>query len=263
MKRQIVHIDEDKCNGCGLCVPGCAEGAIQIINGKAKLVADNLCDGLGACLGDCPLGAITIIEREADDFDEVAVEQHLKETDPVKAAVHAGHGHAPAHGGGCPSAQVRSFAKPAAPAHGGGCPGSRVESVPEKTDQGETVSRPSQLRQWPILLHLVPPQAPFLQQCDLLLAADCTSFAYADFHDRLLKGKTLLVGCPKFDNAQAYVEKLTAILQQNEIKSLTVARMEVPCCSGMTQIAQMAVQSSGKAVEIKEVIIGLQGDIKA
>ncbi len=263
MKRQIVHIDEEKCNGCGLCVPGCAEGAIQIIDGKAKLLADNLCDGLGACLGDCPLDAITIIEREADEFDEVAVEEHLKATDPAKAAAHVDHSQAH-QGGGCPSAQVKSFAAAPAPSQSGGCPGSRVQTVEETaTDEGPAVSRPSQLRQWPILLHLVPPQAPFLANCDLLLAADCTSFAYADFHDDFLKGRTLLVGCPKFDDAQAYVEKLTAILQQNDIKSLTVARMEVPCCSGMTQIAQTAIQASGKNIPMKEAVIGLQGDIKS
>jgi len=254
MIRNIVKIDENKCDGCGLCVPSCAEGAIQIIDGKARLVADNLCDGLGACLGDCPQGAITIEQRQADEFDEAAVEQHLQQSDAPAPKAH-GHG----HGGGCPGAQVKSFA-PAAP---GGCPSARLQAFdrPAPAAAAEE-NRPSQLRQWPVLLHLVPPHAPFLQGADLLLAADCAAYAYADFHEKLLKGRTLLVGCPKFDDAEAYVEKLTAILQQNDIRSLTIARMEVPCCSGLTQIARMAVERSGKQVPVEEAILGIQGERK-
>jgi len=256
MIREIVKIDEAKCNGCGECVPGCAEGAIRIINGKAKLVADNLCDGLGACLGHCPMGAITIEKREADEFDEVAVEQHLdKASAPVAA-------------GGCPSAQVRSFepAKPAHHSHGGGCPSARLMSFgAAKTSESTTEeagSRSSQLRQWPVQMHLVPPTAPFLQNADLLLAADCVPFAYADFHKDFLKDKALLIGCPKLDDGHAYLEKLTAMLQRNSIQRLTVLHMEVPCCSGLIAIARQALAASGKDIPLETICIGIQGDRK-
>ncbi len=213
--REMVNIDEDKCDGCGLCVPSCAEGAIQIIDGKAKLVADNLCDGLGACLGDCPKGAITIEKRDADEFDEVAVEKRLKELgrEPIP------HSHPVPSAGGCPSAQVKSFAE-AAPQQGG-CPSSRVMNF-GKADASEAElsgQRPSELKQWPVLLNLVPPTAPFLEGKELLLAADCAPFAYADFHKDILKGRSVVVGCPKFDNAQLYIEKLSAMITQGGIKN--------------------------------------------
>ncbi len=246
MIREIVKIDEDKCNGCGDCVPGCAEGAIQIIDGKAKLISDNLCDGLGACLGHCPMDAITIEKRAADEFDEEAVEQHL------------GKSHAPAaaHGqGGCPSAQIQSF---------GGCPSAKLmnfDSKPEPAAE-EIGSRQSQLRQWPVQMTLVPPTAPFLNDADLLLAADCTPFAYADFHKDLLKDKALLIGCPKLDDGQAYLQKLTAMLKQNTIRRLTVVHMEVPCCSGLVAIARQALAASGKDIPFEMICIGIKGDRK-
>ena len=255
MIREIVKIDEDKCNGCGDCVPGCAEGAIQIINGKAKLVADNLCDGLGACLGHCPMDAITIEKRQADEFDEGAVEEHLEKS--VAPSAH-GHGHSHGHGG-CPSAQVRSFAAPAG--LGGGCPSAQVKSfAAEKTAGEEAGVRPSQLRQWPVQMHLVPPTAPFLKDADLLLAADCVPFAYADFHKDFLKDKALLIGCPKLDDGQAYLQKLTTMLQQNNIRSLTVLHMEVPCCSGLIAIARQALAASGKEIPLETIRIGIQGE---
>ncbi len=249
MIREIVRIDEEKCNGCGLCVPACAEGAIQIIDGKARLIADNLCDGLGACLGECPQDAITIERREADAFDEEAVEAHL--------------GHQPAEhppAGGCPSADVQSFA----PA-GGGCPSARLQSFgrDETANGGEAAGRrPSELRQWPVQLHLVPPTAPFLQHADVLLAADCVPFAYADFHKDLLKDKALLIACPKLDDTSPYVEKLTAMIQQGHIRSLTVVHMEVPCCSGLIFLARQAIEASGVEIPFQTVRVGIQGEIK-
>lgn len=261
MIREIVHIDEEKCNGCGLCVPACAEGAIQLINGKAKLIADNLCDGIGACLGHCPQGAILIEKRAADEFDEEAVAEHLGAA--VKAAEPAP---APISACGCPSAAVKSFAPPQhGHGHGGGCPSAALRNIaPVSAAASADVAgdRPSELRQWPVQMHLVPPTAPFLKGADLLLAADCAPFAYPDFHRDILKGKALLIGCPKLDDGQAYLEKLTAMLRLNEIKSLTVAHMEVPCCSGLIQIAKRAIADSGKEVPLTTIRIGIQGDVK-
>jgi ferredoxin len=256
MIREIVRIDDEKCDGCGLCVPACAEGAIRIVDGKARLIADNLCDGLGACLGHCPKDAIIIEKRQAAEFDEAAVEEHLQASGH-SAPAH-GHGH-----GGCPSAQVKSYAAPATA--GGGCPSAALRTLAPaaRPAAGDEVGRrPSELRQWPIQMHLVPPTAPFLQGAELLLAADCAPFAYADFHQDLLKGKALLIGCPKLDDGQAYLQKLTAMLQQNEIRSLTVVHMEVPCCSGLIQIARQAIAQSGKAVPLETIRVGIQGELK-
>jgi NAD-dependent dihydropyrimidine dehydrogenase PreA subunit len=258
MIRKMVKIDEEKCNGCGLCVPSCAEGAIQIIDGKARLIADNLCDGLGACLGDCPVDAISIEEREADEFDEVAVEDHLKKTGR-KPQPH--HHEAAALTGGCPSAAVKSFAAPAA---GGGCPSARTMNFSEqKEEQSQSVgSRPSRLAQWPIQLHLLPPTAPFFQNADVVLAADCAPFAYADFQEVLLKGKALAIACPKLDNTEPYVDKLVAMITQSNIKSLTVVHMEVPCCNGLIFMARQAIEKSGRDIPFDTVCIGIRGDRK-
>lgn len=256
MIREIVKIDEDKCDGCGLCVPACAEGAIQIIDGKARLLADNLCDGLGACLGHCPKDAIIIEKRAADEFDEEAVEEHLKSTG--QSALHQSAAAPPA--GGCPSTQVQSFA---APAHGGGCPSARMMSFDKPASSSEDApARASELRQWPVQMHLVPPSAPFLRDAELLLAADCVPFAYADFHRDFLQGRALLIGCPKLDDGQAYLQKLTAILAQNNIRCLTVLHMEVPCCSGLIMLARQAIADSGKNVPLDTVRIGIQGERK-
>lgn len=255
--REMVRIDEDKCNGCGLCVPACAEGAIQMIDGKAKLVADNLCDGLGACLGDCPQGAITIEKREADEFDEAAVEDHLKKIGREPVA----HNHSAPPAGGCPSAQVKTFA---APAHGGGCPSARLMnfSKQETADSDQGGQRPSELRQWPVLLNLVPPTAPFLEGKEVLLSADCAPFAYADFHKDILKGRSVVVGCPKFDDAQLYIEKLSAMIKAGGITKIVVAHMEVPCCSGLIAIAKQAIDQSGVDMPFETIKIGIQGDLK-
>ncbi|MBJ6726069.1 ATP-binding protein [Geomesophilobacter sediminis] len=241
MIRKIVNIDPDKCNGCGLCVPSCAEGAIRIVNGKAEIAADNLCDGLGACLGDCPQDAITIIEREADEFDEEAVHQHLEQQKPAQAKPAPQHAHH--HGGGCPGSRMQSFA-PAA-------------SAPP----AKGAAQPSQLAQWPVQLHLVPPQAPYFQDADLLITADCVPFAYADYHRDFLAGKAVVVGCPKLDDLNFYIEKLTQIFRQSSIKSITVLRMEVPCCGGIMHAARQALAASGKEIPLNDVIISLRGEV--
>jgi len=247
MIREIVKIDEEKCNGCGLCVPACAEGAIQIVDGKARLMADNLCDGLGACLGDCPQDAISIEQREAEEFDEEAVEEHLggqQEVNPQPPRSHA------PHAGGCPSARIMTFGPESATGTG------------EIAEGPPTEKRLSKLRQWPIQMHLVPPSAPFLQDSELLLAADCAPFAFAEFHQDLLAGKALLIGCPKLDDGRAYLEKLTAILRHNKIRKLIVAHMEVPCCSGLIALAQQAIAASGADVPLETVCVGIGGDLK-
>jgi NAD-dependent dihydropyrimidine dehydrogenase PreA subunit len=253
MLRKIVQIDQDKCNGCGLCVPSCAEGAIKMINGKAILSADNLCDGLGACLGECPQDAIRIIEREADEFDEAEVEKHLKES-PEQHKGHGDghHGHGQGHGHGHHGQ-----------GQGGGCPGSRAMSFePEtKASATQTGSRQSQLAQWPVQLHLVPTSAPYFQDADLLIAADCVPFAYADFHKDYLAGKAVVIGCPKLDDNQFYLQKLTELFRNSSIKSITVMRMEVPCCGGIVMAARQALAACGKDIPFKEVTVGIKGEI--
>jgi NAD-dependent dihydropyrimidine dehydrogenase PreA subunit len=231
-KRKIIKIDEAKCNGCGECIPNCKEGAIQVVNGKARLVSEVFCDGLGACLGHCPQGATTIEEREAEAFDEKKVEANI-----ARQAHHHGHG------GACPGSKMMDFrtARPAAKEAGASC-------------------SPSHLGNWPVQLMLVPAVAPYLNDSDLLIAADCVPFAYADFHEKLLRGKVLLVGCPKLDNAQVYQEKLNQVLKFNQIKSITYAHMEVPCCFGLIGIIQEAIAQSGKDTVFHEVTIGIRGD---
>jgi hypothetical protein len=216
-----------------------------MVNGKAVLSADNLCDGLGACLGECPQDAIRIIEREADEFDEVAVEKHLNGTGRAPEQ-HKGHGHGHAHHG-----------------HGGGCPGSRAMSFEAKPAAAtETGSRQSQLGQWPVQLHLVPTSAPYFQDADLLIAADCAPFAYADFHKDFLAGKALVIGCPKLDDNQFYMQKLTELFRNSSVKSITVLRMEVPCCGGIVMAARQALAASGRDIPFKEVTIGIRGEIR-
>jgi len=230
--RKIVKIDEDKCNGCGACIISCAEGALQIIDGKAKLVKEQYCDGLGACLGECPQGALIIEEREADEFDEEAVEQHLQEQPENELPC------------GCPSANVARF-------------------QPREAEQPESAATTitSTLAHWPVQLTLVPPSAPFLKDADILLAADCVPFAYADFHREFLKDRALLVACPKLDDFGAHLSKLVAILHQATPRSLTVVHMEVPCCSGLVHMAQKAIAASGLDIPLYDVTIGTMGDI--
>lgn len=234
--RKIVHIDEEKCNGCGLCIPNCAEGALQIVDGKAKLVKDIYCDGLGACLGHCPQDAISIIEREADEFDEKAVEEHLK-SHSKETQVH-NHAH-----------------------HVGGCPGSMIRQFNKVKDEGEDVKVSSKLKQWPVQLTLVPVTAPYLKKADLLITADCVPFAYGNYHNDFLKDRAVVVGCPKLDNIEYYTEKLTDIIKLNDLESITVLKMEVPCCSGMMFAAKTARDRAGSDIPIKVVTIGIEGDI--
>jgi ferredoxin len=241
LMRKIVKIDEEKCNGCGQCVTACAEGAIAIVNGKAKLVSETYCDGLGACLGHCPQDAITIESREAAEFSEEAVSKHLQQTAKVQ--------HAPA-----PPAQSGGFV----------CPGKMTKTLREQKPaaaDAPAVSVDSQLTHWPIQIKLISPNAPYLKNADLLLAGDCVPFAMGDFHSKLLKGRCLLVGCPKLDDAQFYIEKMAQILKANNPKSLTIVHMEVPCCFGLKHIAEEAMKISGVHPPIKDVTISLTGEI--
>jgi Pyruvate/2-oxoacid:ferredoxin oxidoreductase delta subunit len=241
--RKVVVIDEAKCDGCGECVPSCAEGAIAVIDGKARLVSEIYCDGLGACLGHCPQDAITVEEREAAPFDEVETQRHLARLRGAQAAAAPTPVMDTPHQ--CPGSAMRSFARPAAAA--------------------EHLSRPapapSELTNWPIQLALVPPMAPYLGGADILLVADCVPFAYADFHRRFLKDKPVLIGCPKLDQMEAYAKKLTEILRVARPKSLSVLHMEVPCCSGFTRLAQYAIQAAGSDLPLTDVTIGIRGEI--
>ena len=238
-KRKIIEINEELCNGCGECVPACAEGAIQIVDGKAKLVKDMFCDGLGACLGECPTGALKIIEREADAFDEKAVHEHLKKTKAPAPSPFA-----PAQGG-CPSMTLHTFA-----------PG------PKKAQpKGTAGPSESALSHWPVQIRLIPPTAPFLKDGDLLVAADCVPAAYADFHRDFLDGRVLLLGCPKFDDKAEYLQRFTDIFRTNDIKSVKVLRMEVPCCSFLLPIVTEAAHRAGKDVPVEEVIITRRGTV--
>ncbi|MCP4571676.1 MAG: 4Fe-4S ferredoxin [bacterium] len=245
--RKIVHIDEELCDGCGDCVPSCAEGAIKIIDGKAKLLADNLCDGLGACLGECPQGAITVEERAADAFDEEAVAEHLGQAHDAgepKPAPPTIPNMPPA--GSCPGSQIRQFAPQPAPV----------------TAPGPDVPADSALRQWPVQLHLIPPTAPFLKGANLLLAADCAAFASGEFHPTHLAGKALAIACPKLDHSQdAYRQKLTAMIDAGGIDTLTVLIMEVPCCSGLAGVAREAAEQAKRNVPVKRMVMSLQGDV--
>jgi NAD-dependent dihydropyrimidine dehydrogenase PreA subunit len=264
MKRKIVLIDADKCNGCGLCVPNCAEGAIQLIDGKARLVAENLCDGLGACLGECPEGAITIEEREADGFDEKIVEEHLKTIGRVPAPAHGGHieGHGHHHG---EKHHHENRPQPAGHAHhGGGCPSARLIShdrdpAAVQAPAGEVSS---ELGHWPVKLQLVPPTALFFKGKNLLIAADCAPVAYGDFQRRFLKDSAVVIQCPKFGEQGFVVEKLAGIFKDGGITGVTVMRMEVPCCGGLSWAVQKALQASGRTdLPLREVVVGVRGDL--
>jgi NAD-dependent dihydropyrimidine dehydrogenase PreA subunit len=241
VKRKIIEIDEERCTGCGECVLSCAEGAIEIVDGKARLSAEKYCDGLGACLRECPVDALKIIEREAEEFDEEAVEEHLKEAEEKRKQA------APAMACGCPSSQIQSFG-PSTFSHK---PGSDAQEDAEST-----------LSHWPIQIRLVPPTAPFLKGADLLVVADCAPVALPDFHRRFLPGKTVLMGCPKFDNVEEYVQKFSDIFKTAHIKSVTVLDMEVPCCSALPAIVRKGMDLAGKEVPIEEIVVGRRGSIR-
>jgi ferredoxin len=279
MKRKIIQIDQEKCNGCGLCIPNCPEGAIQIIDGKARLISDLFCDGLGACLGHCPQGAITIEEREAERYDERKVMEniikqgknvikahlkHLKEhnqDDYLKEAIDF----LKEKNIEIPLEEKPNYDKHRDILEFSGCPGSKVIDFGTKNAQNNQANKTSkgisQLRQWPIQIKLVPPFAPYFKDADLLIAADCVGFAYADFHQDLLKGKILLIGCPKLDDVENYKEKFTQIIKNNNIKSITCVHMEVPCCFGLVHIIKEAMDLSGKKIPFKEITIGIKGEM--
>jgi NAD-dependent dihydropyrimidine dehydrogenase PreA subunit len=283
MKRKIIQIDEEKCNGCGLCIPNCHEGAMQLIDGKARLISDLFCDGLGACIGHCPEGAIEIIEREAEPYDErkvmemmvpkgrntiLAHLEHLRdhnETEFLQQAIDylkennimmspeksENHSHGEC---GCPGSSARDF---------------RVEPIVVDThravDTHCDASQPdaaSELRQWPVQLHLLNPQASYFKNADVVLAADCVAFSMGNFHSKFLKGKSLAIACPKLDsNKESYMQKLTSMIADTKINSLTVVMMEVPCCGGLLQMAQTARTNAGRNVPIKQAIVSIQGEV--
>jgi ferredoxin len=279
MKRKIIQIDEEKCNGCGRCIPNCHEGAMQLIDGKARLISDLFCDGLGACIGHCPEGAIEIIEREAAPYDErkvmevmvpkgrntiLAHLEHLRdhnETEFLQQAIDYLK----------ENNIMMSPEKSENHSHGEcGCPGSAARDFREEEFKQEATAMPanaapevsSELRQWPVQLHLLNPQASYFRNADVVLAADCAAFAMGNFHSRFLKGKSLAIACPKLDsNKESYIQKLTSMIADTKINSLTVVMMEVPCCGGLLHMAQTARSSSGRNIPIKQAIVSLQGEV--
>lgn len=269
--RKIIKIDEDKCNGCGECITGCPEGAIQIIDGKARLVSDLFCDGLGACIGTCPMGAIKIEERDCGEYDEKQVMENI--IPKGKNTILAHLKHLKDHGEmkllrqalgvlnekGVPVPED-FFAKP----QGHACPGSKIMQFDINEEAAAPVGGvPSALRQWPVQLHLVSPLAPYFQNKDVLLAADCVAFTVGDFHPKFLKGKSLAIACPKLDsNKESYVEKIRLLIDESRINTLTVMIMEVPCCGGLLMIAKEALEKSERKIPIKKIIVGLRGEIK-
>jgi NAD-dependent dihydropyrimidine dehydrogenase PreA subunit len=296
MKRDILKIDEDLCNGCGLCVPNCHEGALQVIDGKVRLISELMCDGLGACIGHCPEGAITIEKREAEPYNEVKVMEqmktkgkntitahlkHLKEhgetgylqdgvsylkdhrnelnfnLDEVLVEVH-NHGRKPEIVNPAPHSHTHSHS-------GGGCPGSRtmvIEKPGEPGRQAEPVEQPSELRQWPVQMHLLNPNAPYLRDSDLLLAADCVAFSLGNFHSKYLKGRSLAIACPKLDHdTDIYVEKLTTMIDTAKVNTITVMMMEVPCCGGLLQMVKEAQSKASRKIPVKIIIVGIAGAI--
>jgi len=240
IKRKIIQIDEARCDGCGLCIPGCAEGALQVVDGKARIVAERFCDGLGACLGECPNDALKVIEREADEFDEAAVEVHMAlqgREEPPAGKVPAGR---------CPSAGIQVLAPASA------CQGA---NVPRGLQQDSA----SALGHWPIQIRLVPPDAPFLKGAELLVLADCGAVAFPALHRDLLRGRVVTMGCPKFDDLALYVDKFAAIFRQAGIRKVVCAYMEVPCCAALPRIVEQGMKKAGVTVPMEHVVVGVRG----
>ncbi len=240
VKRKIIEIDEERCDGCGNCVPSCAEGALAVINGKARVVKDEFCDGLGACIGECPKGALHIVEREADEFDEEAVEQCLRDKEKGEGK--------------------EDFVPPK-------CPSLKIESFENLIDQENSVTplenqqQESMLSHWPVQIMLIPPQATFLKGADLLIAADCVPVSYPRFHQDFLKGRVVMIGCPKFDDVDAYIQKLGEIFKEAGIKRITSVIMEVPCCSALPMIIKKALERSGRQIPVEQVTISNRGEV--
>lgn len=282
MKRQIIKIDEEKCNGCGMCVPNCAEGALQIVDGKARLISDLFCDGLGACIGHCPIGAITFEEREAEKYDERktmaenivpagenTIKVHLKhmldhnEIEYYNQAIE----YLKEIGIENPLDKEKEENKVEIHKHSaGGCPGSRMMDFRKTENKREesvsTGNQPSELQQWPVQLHLVSPHASYFKGADVVLAADCVAFAMGNFHRDYLKGRALAIACPKLDNGkEVYVDKIASMIDDAKINMLIVMRMEVPCCGGLVSIAKEGVAKALRKVPVKEIVVGIQGEI--
>jgi Fe-S-cluster-containing hydrogenase component 2 len=249
MVRKIISINEDLCNGCGECVIGCSEGAIEIINGKAKLVKEEFCDGFGDCLGECPTGAITIHEKESNPFSIELTKEHLLKTKGVEAVWKM------------EDAMERHEIKENNGHTHGGCPSSKPIRISPLADSEENKSVESKLRNWPVQIHLVPVSAPYYKNANLLIAADCCSFAYGNFHSEFIKDHITMIGCPKLDNVNIYLPKLTQIFRDNDINSVSVAFMEVPCCMGIVNLVENAIRQSGKNIPVTKVQIGVRGDI--
>jgi len=253
VKRQIIEIDRDLCNGCGLCTTACAEGALVLDDeNKAILVKEIFCDGLGACLDVCPTDALKVIEREANEYDPKASYEHVKQTRGEEAAKEV-------HG-------AEEFIERKTSSLGCGCPGTMARELKPKKQPNKTLVetvQSSELTQWPIQLHLISPQAPYFNEIDLLIAADCTAFTIGSFHQQLLHGKKLVIACPKLDDTSSYVEKLAELIRTNTIYSITIAVMTVPCCSGLSIIVQEAVEKSGKNIAIRKVVINLDGTVQS
>ena len=247
--RNIIRIDEAKCNGCGQCITGCPEGALALVDGKAKLVGESYCDGLGACIGECPTGALTIEQRDAAPFDEEAV---------TSATAQSGAARADTDG---TALREEKASPPKSPL---GCPGSMSREFDDGQVRGArdgATEMPSRLRHWPVQLHLIDPAAPQFQGAHVLIAADCTAYAYGGFHAQMLAGRSLVIACPKLDDTTGYIEKLTALFAEARPKSITVARMEVPCCGGLIQLALKARQAAKSSTPIHETVVGIQGEI--
>jgi NAD-dependent dihydropyrimidine dehydrogenase PreA subunit len=293
MKRDIIKIDEEKCTGCGLCIPSCPEGALQIIDGKARLVSDLMCDGLGACIGECPEGAIEIEEREAEPYNEAAVIKEIVKFGENTVVAHLKHlidhdemryfeiavGYLDENAGNLPFRiddvleKVYEKSLGGDCAHGG-CPGSKAFNfnidMDEVEDAAKTetlvvaapVEMKSELRQWPVQLHLINPNAANFHNADVVLAADCVAFSVGNFHQKYLKGRSLAIACPKLDQGkEAYVEKLKTMIDDAKIRELHVLVMEVPCCSGLVHIANLAREAAGRKIQIKKTVIGIKGDV--
>jgi ferredoxin len=274
MKRQIIEIDEELCDGCEECIPGCPEGAIQIIDGKARLISDLFCDGLGACIGTCPQGAITVIEREAEPYDEVKVMENIIKQGENTIKAHLKHLHDHGENEFLNTAltflEEHDIAVPEYKAQesscaSGGCPGSQSMAFVDKIESPESVSTtdvPSALTHWPIQMHLVSPMAPHFAGSDLVLGADCVAFSMGNFHQKYLSGKTLAIACPKLDQQQQiYLEKLKVLIDEAKINTLTVMIMQVPCCRGLLMLAQQAVQMANRKIPVKAIVVGIQGEI--
>jgi NAD-dependent dihydropyrimidine dehydrogenase PreA subunit len=303
MKRDIIKIDEELCNGCGLCVPNCHEGALRIIDGKVRMVSELMCDGLGACIGHCPEGAITIETREAEPYSEIRVMEQMKDKGKNTIIAHLKHlkdhgetgylqeglsylkehksklnfnldevitevhNHGRVQERDAHDSHNHSHSQPHSHSHSasGGCPGSKamvINKPDSAVSQTEFQDQPSELRQWPVQMHLINPNAPYFRNSDMLLAADCAAFSMGNFHSKHLKGKSLAIACPKLDHGtDSYIEKLTALIDIANVNTITVMMMEVPCCGGLLQMVKAAQSKAGRKIPVKQMVIGLQGNV--